>query len=140
MLDTCRELGIGVVPYCPLGRGFLTGTVVGHDELAETDYRRHDPRFGAGNYDRNQRILATLQAVADRHRATTAQVALAWLLAQGQDIVPIPGTKRRRWLEENVAALKLQLDAEDLRQLNSVGTAAGERYTPGGMASIDRAI
>lgn len=140
VLDTCRELGIGIVPYCPLGRGYLTGTVASVDLLPETDYRRHDPRFSAENHARNQRILAALQAVAGRHHATTAQVALAWLLAQGRDIVPIPGTKRRRWLEENVAAVRLRLGSDDLQQLNSVGGAAGERYTPRGMASIDRAM
>lgn len=140
VLDTCRELGIGLVPYCPLGRGFLTGTVASNEQLAESDYRRHDPRFSAENHERNQRVLETLQAVAGRHGATTAQIALAWLLAQGRDIVPIPGTKRRSWLDENVAALKLRLGAEDLQQLNNLGAAAGERYTPRGMASIDRAM
>ena len=140
LLDSCRELGVGVVAYCPLGRGFLTGTIAPPAQLAETDYRRSDERYAAGNYDRNQHILSVLRSVADRHRASTAQVALAWLLAQGADIVPIPGTKRRRWLEENAAAADLRLEANDLRSLNEIGATAGARYSPKGMLSIDRAM
>jgi aryl-alcohol dehydrogenase-like predicted oxidoreductase len=139
VLDTCRALGIGIVPYCPLGRGFLTGTVAESSALPESDYRRHDPRFTNDHHAANQRIVAVLREVGERHGATAAQVALAWLLSRGPDVVPIPGTKRRRWLEENAAAAQLRLSADDLRQLDGIGAAvAGARYTPKSMATIDR--
>lgn len=138
VLETCRELGIGIVPYSPLGRGFLTGVVGTIDTLGERDYRRLDPRWQAGNFAQNQRILDVVRAVAERHRASPAQVALAWLLSRGPDVVPIPGTKRRRWLEENTAAATLQLSAADLAELDTVGQAAGPRYTDRAMAMIDR--
>ncbi len=138
ILATCRELGIGLVPYCPLGRGFLTGTVSRAENLDANDYRRHDERFNADNFDRNQQTLRVLDQVAAKHHATKAQIALAWLLAQGDDIVPIPGTKQRRWLEDNAAAVNILLDAGDLTVLGSLGQTAGARYTPRGMATIDR--
>lgn len=138
VLPTCRELGIGLVPYCPLGRGFLTGTVNRAENLEERDYRRHDERFNADNFDRNQQLLSVVDRVATKHRASKAQIALAWLLSRGQDVVPIPGTKRRRWLEDNAGAVNILLDADDMSQLDSVGKAAGARYTPRGMATIDR--
>ncbi len=138
ILATCRELGIGLVPYCPLGRGFLTGTVSRAENLDANDYRRHDERFNADNFDRNQQTLRVLDQVAAKHHATKAQIALAWLLAQGDDIVPIPGTKQRRWLEDNAAAVNILLDAGDLTVLGNLGQTAGARYTPRGMATIDR--
>lgn len=138
VLATCRELGIGIVPYSPLGRGFLTGAVGAADELGERDYRRLDPRWQADNYVRNQRIVVSLRTVAARHGASAAQVALAWLLSRGADVVPIPGTKRRRWLEENAAAVALELTAADLGDLDAIGPAAGPRYTERAMAMIDR--
>jgi aryl-alcohol dehydrogenase-like predicted oxidoreductase len=138
VLDTCRELGIGIVPYSPLGRGFLSGTIERADALPHGDYRRLDPRFSADNYDRNRAIVASLEAVARRHRATSAQVALAWLLHQGPDIVPIPGTKRRRYLEQNAAAADLMLSQQDLADLAAIPATTGARYTERGMLSIDR--
>lgn len=138
VLAACRELGIGIVPYSPLGRGFLTGTVGSTATLGESDYRRKDPRWEEANLAHNQRIVDTVAGIATRHGATPAQVALAWLLSRGPDIVPIPGTKRRRWLEDNVRAATLVLDAADLEALERIGTAAGPRYSARGMASIDR--
>lgn len=138
VVEVCRELGIGIVPYSPLGRGFLTGTVGRAEELPERDYRRHDPRYGGENYDRNQRLLAATQAVAARHQATAAQVALAWLLHRGEDIVPIPGTKRRKWLEANAAAVDLVLDASDLATIDAAGPVSGARYGEKSLATIDR--
>jgi aryl-alcohol dehydrogenase-like predicted oxidoreductase len=138
VLDTCRELGIGIVPYSPLGRGFLTGAVGAAETLGERDYRRLDPRWQAGNFERNQRIVATVRRVAARHGVSAAQVALAWLLSRGEDVVPIPGTKRRRWLEDNVGSVALRLDSTDLAELDAVGQAAGPRYTERAMAMIDR--
>ena len=139
MVQLCRELGIGIVPYSPLGRGFLTGTdPVAPIQLPERDYRRHDPRYVGENYDRNQRLLAAVKSVAARHGATPAQVALAWLLHQGEDIVPIPGTKRRVYLESNAAAAELALDAGDLAGIAAAGPASGARYTERSLATIDR--
>lgn len=138
VLDTCRELGIGIVPYSPLGRGFLTGAVGAAETLGERDYRRLDPRWQAGNFERNQCIVAAVRAVAARHGVSAAQVALAWLLSRGEDVVPIPGTKRRRWLEDNVGSVTLRLDRADLAELDAVGAAAGPRYSERAMAMIDR--
>lgn len=138
VIGACRALGIGIVPYSPLGRGFLTGTVPRPDTLGPNDYRRLDPRFTGGNYDRNLEIVAQVTQVAARLGATPAQVALAWLLHQGPDIVPIPGTKRRAWLEANAAAADLVLTAEDLTTLGALRPTAGQRYTEAGMASLDR--
>jgi len=136
VMDTCRELGIGIVPYSPLGRGFLTGALQPGESLPENDYRRHDPRYAGENFAQNQRILDAVRAVAQRHGATPAQVALAWLLHRGPDIVPIPGTKRRKYLEENAAAADLALSVADIAELDGVGPAAGPRYK--NMATIDR--
>jgi aryl-alcohol dehydrogenase-like predicted oxidoreductase len=138
VIDTCRELGIGIVPYSPLGRGFLTGTVARADALPERDYRRGDPRYQGENYDRNQRLVEAVKTVATRHGATAAQVALAWLLHRGPDIVPIPGTKRRTYLEDNVGAVDLALDPADLATLDAAGLASGARYTERSLATIDR--
>lgn len=142
ILPVCRELGIGFVPYSPLGRGFLTGQVKRAEDYEEGDYRRHDPRYQGENFDANMRAVATVAAVAERHGATPAQVALAWLLHQGDDIVPIPGTKRRDRLEENAGAASLRLSAADLAELDAaapVGATAGERYgNPAMMAMVRR--
>jgi aryl-alcohol dehydrogenase-like predicted oxidoreductase len=128
IVPACRELGIGVVPYSPLGRGLLTGAITSTDELSDGDFRRHvQPRFSPGNLDHNLALVAEVRAVADRHGATPAQVALAWVLAQGDDVAPIPGTRRRRYLDENLGALDVTLDAEDLVRLGAL-EAAGDRY------------
>lgn len=139
ILPTCRELGIGLVPYCPLGRGFLTGTVKSLDGLAEKD-RRHDmPRFQDGNREENLKLLAPLAEIAGKHGCSPAQVSLAWILAQGDDIVPIPGTKRPERVEENLGALQVALDDGDLAKLDSTfppGAALGTRYPAGGMKRV----
>jgi aryl-alcohol dehydrogenase-like predicted oxidoreductase len=136
ILPTLRELGIGLVPYSPLGRGFLTGSFETPEELDETDWRRTLPRLTGENLGLNRRIVERVREIAAERDATPAQVALAWVHAQGTDVVPIPGTKRRRYLEENVHALELELGADELARLDRVGTAAGDRYAD--MSSIDR--
>jgi aryl-alcohol dehydrogenase-like predicted oxidoreductase len=142
ILPLCRELGIGFVPYSPLGRGFLTGQVSRAEDYPEGDYRRNDPRYKGENFDANMRAVAAVRDVAARHGATPAQVALSWLLARGPDIVPIPGTKRRDRLEENAGAADLALTADDLAALDAaapVGATAGERYgNPAMMAMVRR--
>jgi aryl-alcohol dehydrogenase-like predicted oxidoreductase len=138
VLDTCRALGIGIVPYSPLGRGFLTGRAPRPAELGAGDYRRNDPRWQDEHYVQNRAIVAALERVAERHHVSAAQVALAWLLHQGPDVVPIPGTKRRAWLEANAAAADLALDATDLAELAAVPATAGPRYGERMMAAIER--
>ncbi|MFC3713379.1 aldo/keto reductase [Sphingoaurantiacus capsulatus] len=141
ILPVCRELGIGFVPYSPLGRGFLTGQVQRAEDYPATDYRRNDPRYQGENFDANMRAVAAVKAVADGHGATPGQVALAWLLHQGDDIVPIPGTKRRDRLEENVAAADLKLSTDDLAALDAaapVGATSGERYGSAAMMAMVR--
>ena len=131
VLPTCRALGIGFVPYSPLGRGFLTGTLTSPDDFAANDRRREHPRFAAANFARNAALLTSLRAVAAKCGATPAQVAIAWLLAKGDDIVPIPGTKRVSRLEEDAAAADLALTAQDIASLDAAfppGVTAGERY------------
>jgi aryl-alcohol dehydrogenase-like predicted oxidoreductase len=140
VLPTCRELGIGFVSYSPLGRGFLTGQVKRAEEYGPDDVRRNHPRFQADNFDRNQQIVEAVRRLAAHKDCTAAQVALAWLLQQGEDIVPIPGTKRRTYLRENVVAEKLRLTPEELAQLarDVPARAAGDRYPSGAMAMLDR--
>jgi aryl-alcohol dehydrogenase-like predicted oxidoreductase len=141
ILLTCRELGIGFVPYSPLGRGFLTGTAKRAEDYPQNDYRRFQPRFQGENFDRNMKIVAAAEAVANRKGAKPGQIALAWLLAQGPDIVPIPGTKRRAFLEENVGAMNVRLSGADLEELDAAaprGAVSGERYTDRLMALLDR--
>jgi aryl-alcohol dehydrogenase-like predicted oxidoreductase len=141
ILPTCRELGIGFVPYSPLGRGFLTGRFRSFDDLPADDYRRNQPRFQGANFQKNLDLVALLEQMAKEKRCTPAQLALAWLLHQGEDIVPIPGTKRVKYLEENVGALNVKLSAEDLRRIDAIapkGVAAGTRYPEGGMATVNR--
>jgi aryl-alcohol dehydrogenase-like predicted oxidoreductase len=141
ILPVLRELGIGLVPFSPLGRGFLTGTAKRADEYPEGDYRRGDPRFQGANFDANVRAASVVGEVAAELGATPGQVALAWVLHQGPDLVPIPGTKRRRFLEENVAAADLRLGAAELAQLDAAlppAATAGPRYGESMMSYIDR--
>lgn len=131
ILPTCRELGIGIVPFSPLGRGMLTGTVTSVDQLAATDMRRGFPRFSGDNLDHNLEIVTTLRTIADRIGCTVGQLALAWVQQQGADVVPIPGTKRRTYLAENVAAADIELDTDTLAQIEAAAAPerfAGERY------------
>jgi aryl-alcohol dehydrogenase-like predicted oxidoreductase len=136
LMPTLRELRIGFVPYSPLGRGLLTGSVRSLDDLDHGDFRRSQPRFQGKNLAANLAIAERIEAVAAAKGATPAQVALAWVHAQGEDVVPIPGTKRRRYLEENLAALGVELNARDIGRLEELGGAHGERYAD--MAVIDR--
>jgi aryl-alcohol dehydrogenase-like predicted oxidoreductase len=138
LLPLLRELAIGFVPYSPLGHGFLTGTIRSPDELGDDDWRKTNPRFTEGNFEKNLRIVDEVQAVASEIDATTAQVALAWLLAQGDDIAPIPGTKRVSRVEENTAADAIELSAEQIRRLNDLTPATGERHDETNMAAVDR--
>jgi aryl-alcohol dehydrogenase-like predicted oxidoreductase len=139
ILPTCRELGIGFVAYSPLGRGFLTGQIKTVDDLAEDDFRRGDPRFQGENLQRNLDLVAKVEELAAEKAVRPAQLALAWVLAQGDDIVPIPGTKRRERLEENVSADGLQLTADDLAQIaDAVPAVAGQRYAERMMQFIGR--
>jgi len=141
ILPLCRELKIGFVAYSPLGRGFLTGRFQKLDDLPADDYRRHSPRFQGKNFQRNLDLVKRIQELAAQKKCTPSQLALAWVLAQGEDIVPIPGTKRRNYLEENVAATEIQLTADDLKQINEImpaGVAAGSRYPEHMMQSVGR--
>jgi aryl-alcohol dehydrogenase-like predicted oxidoreductase len=133
ILPTCRELGIGIVPFSPLGRGFLTGSVTSIDNLAANDMRRSLPRFDSENLDRNLAIVDKLSALATERGVTAGQLALAWVQRQGDDVVPIPGTKRIKYLEENVAAAQLELTPDDLAAIAATAPAdavAGDRYRP----------
>jgi aryl-alcohol dehydrogenase-like predicted oxidoreductase len=136
VLPTCRELGIGCVPYSPLGRGFLTGRFDSSSDFGAGDFRSNDPRMGAANFERNLGIVAAVREVAARKGATPAQIALAWVLALGEDLVPIPGTRRTERLEENAAAAEVELDEAELDELNGIGTAVGDRYA--NMESVNR--
>ena len=139
VLPTCRELGIGFVPYSPLGRGFLSGRFTSPDELDEGDFRRSGPRFTGENLKANQRLAAKVGEIAEEKGITPAQLALAWVLAQGEDLVPIPGTKRRKYLEENAAAVEVELSGKDLARIEAeLPPPAGERYDQAGMATVNR--
>ena len=141
VLATCRELGIGFVAYSPLGRGFLTGQIKSFDDLAEDDYRRFSPRFQGENFDKNLELVRRIAEMAREKDCSPSQLALAWVLAQGEDIVPIPGTKRRKYLEENRAALDVSLSEDDLRRIDEVapkGVAAGTRYPQAMMSFVNR--
>lgn len=141
IIPLLRELGIGLVPFCPLGRGFLTGNIKRAEDYPETDYRRQDPRFQQTNFDHNMQILAAIKHVAQHHQATPAQIALAWLLAKGSDMAPIPGTKRIHFLEENIAAAKIRLSPTEMKELDDTvndETVAGQRYGDRHMVFIDR--
>ncbi|MBV9804100.1 MAG: aldo/keto reductase [Solirubrobacterales bacterium] len=137
VLATCRELGIGFVAYSPLGRGFLSGRFTSPDQLDEGDFRRNGPRFSGENLKANLQLAQKVAELAEEKGATAAQLAIAWVLAQGEDIVPIPGTKRREYLEQNAGAADVRLTAEDLRRIEAeLPTVAGERYDETGMAAV----
>jgi aryl-alcohol dehydrogenase-like predicted oxidoreductase len=139
IIPTCRELGIGFIPYSPLGRGFLAGTIRSLDDLPDNDWRRNDPRYQGDNFSANLKIVDAIAAVADKHCASNAQIALAWLLAQGDDIVPIPGFKRRVTLEDSAKAADITLGEEDLDVLEAAaprGSTAGPRYGEAGMRMV----
>lgn len=141
ILPVLRELGIGLVPFSPLGRGFLTGTAMRAEDYPEGDFRRGDPRFQGGNFTANMRAADAVRALAEAKGVKPGQIALAWLLHQGEDLVPIPGTKRRTYLEENVAAAEIALSETELAGLDEAlrpGVVAGERYGETGMAMLDR--
>src|SRR5689334_19118470 len=141
VLPTVRELGIGYVAYSPLGRGFLTGQFKSEDDFPEGDFRKNHPRFQGENFEKNIQLVREVEAMAKEKGCTTAQLALAWVLAQGEDIVPIPGTKRVRYLDENIGALEVKLGDDDLRRLDEIlppGAAAGERYHARGMETVNR--
>lgn len=142
ILPVCRELGIGFVPYSPLGRGFLTGQITSFDDLEEDDYRRYSPRFQGDNFQKNLDLVDRIKEIAGEKNCEPSQLALAWLLAQGEDIVPIPGTKRTKYLLENVGALNILFTEEELLRIDAAapkGAAAGTRYPEnGGMDTVNR--
>jgi aryl-alcohol dehydrogenase-like predicted oxidoreductase len=141
VLPTCRELGMALVAYSPLGRGFLTGSLQKPEDLPANDFRRHTPRFQGENFERNLRLVERVAEIAQEKQCTPAQLALAWLLARGDDVIPIPGTRRRERLEENLRALEIELSADDLRRINEaapLGAAAGARYPEAAMDMLNR--
>jgi aryl-alcohol dehydrogenase-like predicted oxidoreductase len=137
ILPTVRALGIAFVAYSPLGRGFLTGQIKRPEDIAEDDWRKNHPRFQGENFQRNLDLVGRVEALARQKRCTPGQLALAWLLAKGNDIIPIPGTKHRKYVEENVGALNVTLSGAELAQIEDVGTAAGARYPEGGMRTVN---
>jgi aryl-alcohol dehydrogenase-like predicted oxidoreductase len=140
LLSACRDLGIGLVPYSPLGRGFLTGQIKSLNDLPEDDWRHHSPRFQGDNWEHNWRLVKEIREIAKDKGCTPSQLALGWVLAQGADIVPIPGTKRRSYLEENISALDLRLTQEDLQRIEKIAprdVAAGSRYQEAGMRLVN---
>jgi aryl-alcohol dehydrogenase-like predicted oxidoreductase len=138
ILPTCRELGIGFVAYSPLGRGFLSGRFSSPEELDADDFRRHGPRFTGDNLEQNLRLVAKVREIAAEKDCTPGQLALAWVLAQGEDVVPIPGTKRRTYLEENLAAIDVELTPDDLARIDAeLPAAAGDRYDATGMSTVN---
>jgi aryl-alcohol dehydrogenase-like predicted oxidoreductase len=140
ILPSCRELGVGFVAYSPLGRGFLTGQFTRLEDLPADDYRRNSPRFQGENFQKNLDLVHRVEEIAKQKNCKPAQLALAWVLAQGKDIAPIPGTKRRKYLEENVAALDVKLTEEDLRRIDEIfftGAAAGPRYPEAMMHTVN---
>jgi aryl-alcohol dehydrogenase-like predicted oxidoreductase len=140
LLEALRALDIGFVAYSPLGRGFLTGQIKSVDDLADDDFRKHHPRFQGENFQRNLDLVAKVEEIAAEHKCTPAQLALAWLLAQGDDIVPIPGTRHPERVEENWGALDIVLSENDLRRIDAVapkGATAGDRYPEAGMRTIN---
>ncbi len=138
ILPTARELGVGLVAYSPLGRGFLSGRFAGPEDLDENDFRRYSPRFTGTNLEANTKLADKIREIAADKDITPGQLALAWVLAQGEDVVPIPGTKRRTYLEENLQAAEIELSVEDLARIDAeLPAAAGDRYDPVGMASLE---
>lgn len=141
ILPACQELGVGFVPYSPLGRGFLTGQIKTFEDLPEDDYRRHTPRFQGENFKQNLELVEKMEALAAEKNCKPAQLALAWLLAQWEHIVPIPGTKRRKYLEENIGAVEVKLTDQELNEIEAIapkGIAAGERYPEAQMDQLNR--
>lgn len=141
VLDSCRELGIGFVAYSPLGRGFLSGEIKKFEDLAEDDYRRHSPRFQGENFNKNIALVNRVEEIAKHKGVTTSQLALAWVLSRGEDVVPIPGTKRRKYLEQNAAAVDVNLSEAELQQIEEAfprDAAAGTRYPEATMSSVNR--
>jgi aryl-alcohol dehydrogenase-like predicted oxidoreductase len=141
IFPTIRELGIGFVAYSPLGRGFLTGRYRRFEDLEPNDWRRNNPRFQGENFTKNLQLVDKLNELAERKKVKASQLAIAWVMARGQDIVPIPGTKRVKYLEENIAAASVRLSPEELKELDTLapkGVAAGTRYPEGGMKSVHR--
>ncbi len=141
ILPTCRELGIGFVPFSPLGRGFLSGQIKDNSGFGDRDFRKDNPRFMGENFRKNLELVGRIEKMAADKKCTPAQLALAWVVAQGTDIVPIPGTKRRKYLEENIASLDLKLSKDDLARINEIappGAAAGARYNDEMMKAVDR--
>ncbi len=141
VLAACRELGIGFVAYSPLGRGFLTGQIKGWEDIPDDDYRKHHPRFMGENFAKNLELVKKMEELAARKGCTSSQLAIAWVLAQGNDIVPIPGTKRRKYLEQNLGALEVKLSAAELKELEAIapkGVAAGTRYPESMMNTVSR--
>src|SRR3954451_14483405 len=139
ILDTTRELGIGFVAYSPLGRGFLTGAISSPDDLSDDDFRRANPRFKREVFDKNMELVRVVEEIAEEHDAKPSQIAIAWVLSRGEDVVPIPGTKRVKYVEENIAAADIQLTDDDHRRLDEtfpVGAAEGERYPAEGMKTV----
>ena len=140
ILEACRELGVGFVPYSPLGRGFLTGQIKQLSDLGEADFRHTTPRFEAEHFEANRKLVDHVKQIAADKGCTPGQLALAWLLAQGPDVVPIPGTRRRTYLEDNAGAAQVELSAEELARIDAAlppGAASGERYSQAGMALAD---
>jgi aryl-alcohol dehydrogenase-like predicted oxidoreductase len=141
ILETCRELGIAFVAYSPLGRGFLTGQFRKFEDFDADDYRRHSPRFQGENFDKNLQLVQKIEEIAAQKSCTTAQLALAWVLSQGEDIFPIPGTKQIKYLEENIGALDIKLTEAELQEIDAIapkGAAAGQRYPENMMGSVGR--
>jgi aryl-alcohol dehydrogenase-like predicted oxidoreductase len=141
VLETCRRLGIGLVPYSPLGRGFLSGEIRSFEDFSMDDYRRGQPRFQGENFTHNLRLVDAVRELAASKGATAAQFALAWVLAQGQDIIPIPGTKRRTYLDQNIGATTLHLTPSDMTQIDAVfakSAISGERYAPNMLSLVSR--
>jgi aryl-alcohol dehydrogenase-like predicted oxidoreductase len=139
IIPTLKELGIGLVPFSPVGRGFLTGQIKRFEDIPEGDYRRTDPRYKGENFQKNLALVKQVEHIAKKHHATASQIAIAWTLQQGPDFVPIPGTKRILFLEENSASWKLHLDESDLAELNSLAHERhGERYDANALARVER--
>jgi aryl-alcohol dehydrogenase-like predicted oxidoreductase len=138
VLDTCRELGIGFVPYSPLGRGFLSGRFASYDEIPDNDFRKRNPRFAGEAFDENMKLAAKVKEIAEEKGATPAQLAIAWVLAQGDDLVPIPGTKRVKYLEDNAGAADVELTSDDLARIDAeLPEVVGSRYDDAGMAGVN---
>jgi aryl-alcohol dehydrogenase-like predicted oxidoreductase len=141
VLDVCRELGIGFVAYSPLGRGFLSGEFKSWEDIPDGDYRKHHPRFTGENFKKNLELVEKIKTLAEKKACSASQLAIAWVLAQGEDVVPIPGTKRRKYLEQNLGALEIRLTPEELREIEAIapkGVAAGTRYPESMMGTVGR--